>query len=131
MSDTSVDIPRPDRNGHTPIGVSRCPGCLPYFEVSFCVLRLISKFELLSNLVFEYCWSCGDLVWICCFVSIFKRYACDDFGEVNTKMKDAVPPHDLFFSFETFNLDDIAESAVLQATEAPERLLATDLERRV
>ena len=21
----SVDIPRPDRHGHTPIGVSRCP----------------------------------------------------------------------------------------------------------
>jgi hypothetical protein len=40
---------------------------------------------------------------------------------VNTKMKDAEPPHDLFFSFETVNLDDIAESAVLQATEAPER----------
>jgi hypothetical protein len=28
MSDTSVDIPRPDRHGHTPMGVSRCPGCL-------------------------------------------------------------------------------------------------------
>jgi len=38
--------------------------------------------ELLSNLVFEDCWSCSDLVRFGCFHSIFERDACDDFGEV-------------------------------------------------
>nr|WP_245581551.1 DUF983 domain-containing protein [Octadecabacter arcticus] len=38
--------------------------------------------ELLSNLVFEYCWSCGDLVGVCGFDSVFERDACDDFCEV-------------------------------------------------
>ena len=27
MSAMSGDIPRPDRHGHTPEGVSGCPGC--------------------------------------------------------------------------------------------------------
>ena len=40
------------------------------------------KSELLSNLVFEDCWSCSDLVRFGCFHSIFERDACDDFGEV-------------------------------------------------
>ncbi|AGI71480.1 putative IS3 family mobile element-associated protein [Octadecabacter arcticus 238] len=40
------------------------------------------KSELLSNLVFEYCWSCGDLVGVCGFDSVFERDACDDFCEV-------------------------------------------------
>ena len=39
-------------------------------------------FELLSNLVFEGCWSCGDLVGVCGFDSVFERDACDDFREV-------------------------------------------------
>ena len=38
--------------------------------------------ELLSNLVFEVCGSCGDLVWVCGFNSVFECDACDDFGEV-------------------------------------------------
>ena len=38
--------------------------------------------ELLSNLVFETCRSCGDLVWVCGFDSVFERDACDDFSEV-------------------------------------------------
>jgi len=37
--------------------------------------------ELLSNLVFEGCWSCGDLVGFG-FNSVFEFDACDDFGEV-------------------------------------------------
>ena len=37
--------------------------------------------ELLSNLVFEGCWSCGDLVGVCGFDSVFERDACDDFRE--------------------------------------------------
>ncbi|AGI67026.1 hypothetical protein OAN307_c30040 [Octadecabacter antarcticus 307] len=36
----------------------------------------------MSNLVFEVCRSCGDLVWVCGFNSVFERDACDDFGEV-------------------------------------------------
>jgi hypothetical protein len=38
--------------------------------------------ELLSNLVFEGCRSCGDLVWVWGFNSVFEREAGDDFGEV-------------------------------------------------
>jgi hypothetical protein len=40
---------------------------------------------------------------------------------VNTKMKDAEPPQDVYFSFKQVDLDGIAQSAVLEATEAPER----------
>ena len=38
--------------------------------------------ELLSNLMFETCRSCGDLVLVCGFDSVFERDACDDFSEV-------------------------------------------------
>ena len=38
--------------------------------------------ELLSNLVFESFWSCGDLAFWGSFNSVFERDACDDFGEV-------------------------------------------------
>ena len=38
--------------------------------------------ELLSNLVFEICGSCGDLVLVCGFNSVLECDACDDFGEV-------------------------------------------------
>ena len=38
--------------------------------------------ELLSNLVFEICWSCSDLAGFCGFNTIFKCDACDDFVEV-------------------------------------------------
>ena len=38
--------------------------------------------ELLSNLVFEFCWSCGDLAGFGGFNTVFERDACDDFGEV-------------------------------------------------
>ena len=41
-----------------------------------------TKEELLSNLVFEGCWSCGDLVGVCGFNSVFERDAWDDFREV-------------------------------------------------
>jgi hypothetical protein len=40
---------------------------------------------------------------------------------INTKMKDAEPPQDVYFSFKAVDLDGIAKSAVLEATEAPER----------
>lgn len=40
---------------------------------------------------------------------------------INTKMKDAPPSPDLYFSFRETDLDGIAKSAVLEATEAPER----------
>ena len=39
----------------------------------------------------------------------------------NTKMKDAEPPADLYFSIETVDLDGGATSAVLEASEPPER----------
>ena len=38
--------------------------------------------ELLSNLVFEGCWSCGDLALFGGFNSVFECDAGDDFGEV-------------------------------------------------
>ena len=45
--------------------------------------NLLGKMEeLLSNLVFEICWSCGDLVGLWGFNSVFECDACDDFGEV-------------------------------------------------
>jgi len=44
--------------------------------------RQIEIFELLSNLVFENCWSCGDLAIFSGFDSVFERDARDDFGEV-------------------------------------------------
>ena len=37
--------------------------------------------ELLSNLVFETYRSCGDLVLVCGFNSVFEADASDDFGE--------------------------------------------------
>ena len=47
------------------------------------VIRVVTvQNELLSNLVFEGCWSCGDLVGVCGFDSVFERDACDDFSEV-------------------------------------------------
>ncbi len=50
------------------------------------VFRLVSDYlfgaELLSNLVFESFWSCGDLAFWGGFNSIFERDACDDFGKV-------------------------------------------------
>lgn len=44
-----------------------------------------------------------------------------DIRLVNTKMKDAEQPADLYFSFKQVDLDGIAKSAVLEATDAPER----------
>ena len=38
--------------------------------------------ELLSNLVFEDCWSCGDLVRVGGFNSVFESNAGDDLGEI-------------------------------------------------
>ena len=40
------------------------------------------QLELLSNLVFEDCRSCGDLVLVSGFNSVFECDACDDFGEI-------------------------------------------------
>jgi hypothetical protein len=40
---------------------------------------------------------------------------------INTKMKDAESPQDLFFRIKQVDLDDITKSAILQATDAPER----------
>ena len=41
-----------------------------------------SEQELLSNLVFEGFGSCGDLVLVCGFNSVFECDASDDFGEI-------------------------------------------------
>ena len=41
-----------------------------------------SSCELLSNLVFEVCWSCGDLTGLRFFNSILEPDACDDLWEV-------------------------------------------------
>ena len=38
--------------------------------------------ELLSNLVFEVCGSCGDLVVLFGFNSVFEFDAFDDFGQI-------------------------------------------------
>ena len=38
--------------------------------------------ELLSNLVFEDYWSCGDLVRVGGFNSVFESNAGDDLGEI-------------------------------------------------
>jgi hypothetical protein len=66
--------------------------CSPLLSISTCNLsfrfdnsRFAQSFarkceELLSNLVFEACRSCGDLVGVCGFNSVFERDACDDFG---------------------------------------------------
>jgi hypothetical protein len=51
-----------------------------FYNKSFYIVGLI--LELLSNLVFEGFGSCGDLVWLGDFNSVFERDACDDFGEV-------------------------------------------------
>lgn len=44
-----------------------------------------------------------------------------DMRLINTKMKDAEPPQDLFFTFRQIELGGTASSAVLEAGEAPER----------
>lgn len=44
------------------------------------LVRRANRWELLSNLVFEACRSCGDLVGGCGFNSVFERDAGDDFG---------------------------------------------------
>jgi len=44
-----------------------------------------------------------------------------DMRLINTKMKDAEAPQDVFFTFRQINLGGEASSAVLDATEAPER----------
>ena len=54
---------------------------IPY-RVYNLLLLIVSAGELLSNLVFEFCWSCGDLAGFGGFNTVFERDACDDFGEV-------------------------------------------------
>ena len=45
-------------------------------------LVISRRSELLSNLVFEACGSCGDLALFGGFNSVFECDACDDFGQV-------------------------------------------------
>ena len=59
----------------SPIGIPNLP-VVPSFS-TFSALA-----ELLSNLVFEDCWSCGDLVKVGGFNSIFESNAGDDLGEI-------------------------------------------------
>jgi len=54
---------------------------VPYRQ-NIALLPMIVEVELLSNLVFEDFGSCGDLVWVGCFNTVFERDACDDFGEI-------------------------------------------------
>ena len=51
----SVDIPRPDRHGHTPIGVSRCPGCLMFFEVLFRLQENIASIMSSGRQIIQLC----------------------------------------------------------------------------
>ena len=57
---------------------------MDWLPISFATALIFNsnEHELLSNLVFEACWSCGDLVWVCGFNSVFERDACDNFGEI-------------------------------------------------
>lgn len=50
--------------------------------ISFCKSKGPYQQELLSNLVFEDCWSCGDLVRVGGFNSVFESNAGDDLGEI-------------------------------------------------
>jgi len=63
-----------------------CSGQACAFSFSLCnhakACGLEKSAELLSNLVFEFCWSCGDLAGFGGFNTVFERDACDDFGEV-------------------------------------------------
>jgi hypothetical protein len=43
---------------------------------------MFNRAELLSSLVFEGCWSCGDPACLGGFDAVFERDACDDFREV-------------------------------------------------
>ena len=52
------------------------------WERCFFPLDIVTQVELLSNLVFESFWSCGDLAFWGSFNSVFERDACDDFGKV-------------------------------------------------
>ena len=45
-------------------------------------LNQATNLELLSNLVFEDCWPCGDLVSVGGFNSVFESNAGDDLGEI-------------------------------------------------
>ena len=45
-------------------------------------LSQAANLELLSNLVFEDCWSCGDLVRVGGFNSVFESNAGDDLGDI-------------------------------------------------
>jgi hypothetical protein len=61
----------------------RIPAYLWFFLAVLYLGGIVTAiWELLSNLVFEGCWSCGDLVGVCGFDSVFERDACDDFREV-------------------------------------------------
>ena len=54
-----------------------------YMQDALSVYKIfLQKSELLSNLVFEGCWSCGDLALFGGFNSVFECDAGDDFGEV-------------------------------------------------
>ena len=46
MSDTSVDIPRPDRHGHTPIGVSVSVRDVWGVVFNFHKHRMIKEFDI-------------------------------------------------------------------------------------
>ena len=51
-----------------------------YLTISRALIKVHQK-ELLLNLVFENYRSCGDLVLVCGFNSVFEADASDDFGE--------------------------------------------------
>jgi len=68
-----------------PFDLSQFPDLPPEVVKAVSALQFelsVERAELLSNLVFEGCWSCGDLVEVCGFNSVFERDACDDFREV-------------------------------------------------
>jgi len=49
MSTLSVDTPGPDRHGHTPIGVSRCPGCLGWGLFNIHAMAILVKYPWITN----------------------------------------------------------------------------------
>ena len=79
---TSSGTPRRAHLPKADIGNRKINGAQTPLTVKLIAPQYVRPFvQLLSNLVFEGCRSCGDLVWVRGFNSVFERDAGDDFGE--------------------------------------------------